>query len=87
MIDVGASQRMNAYAYANNNPATFSDPDGLFWGKLKKAVKKAGKVVKKAAKKVGKVAKKVVKKVHKVVKKVVKKTTRAVKKVVKKVAR
>ncbi|MEV7867978.1 RHS repeat-associated core domain-containing protein [Streptomyces sp. NPDC088124] len=91
MSDLGESQRMNAYAYANNNPVSFSDPDGLFWGKIKKAVKKAAKkvtkTVKKAVKKAAKKVKKAVKKVVKKVKKVVKKATRAVKKAVKKVAR
>ncbi|WP_051765897.1 RHS repeat-associated core domain-containing protein [Streptomyces sp. NRRL F-5135] len=91
MTDLGESQRMNAYAYANNNPATFSDPDGLFWGKIKKAVKKAAKkvtkTVKKVAKKAKKVVKKAVKKVVKTVKKVVKKATKVVKRAVKKVAR
>ncbi|MEW9531127.1 RHS repeat-associated core domain-containing protein [Microbispora sp. NPDC049125] len=29
LIDVADPQQMNGYAYANNNPATLSDPDGL----------------------------------------------------------
>lgn len=29
IIDPGDPQQMNGYAYANNNPTTFSDPDGL----------------------------------------------------------
>ncbi|MCW3819641.1 RHS repeat protein [Micromonospora sp. DR5-3] len=29
IMDVGDPQQMNAYAYSNNSPATFSDPDGL----------------------------------------------------------
>lgn len=87
LVDYTESQRMNPYAYANNNPVTFSDPDGLFFGKIKNAVKKgynkAKKAVKKTVKKVKKAVKKAVKKVKKVVKRVVKK----VKKVAKKVAR
>ncbi|MFJ2175322.1 RHS repeat-associated core domain-containing protein [Streptomyces sp. NPDC087851] len=87
MIDYSESQRMNAYAYANNNPASFSDPDGLFWGKLKKAAKKVAKKVTKTVKKAVKKTKKAVKKVVKTVKKVVKKVAKKVKRVVKKVAR
>ncbi|ALG08388.1 hypothetical protein AOZ06_17045 [Kibdelosporangium phytohabitans] len=30
-IEYTEPQQMNAYAYANNNPVTFSDPDGRFW--------------------------------------------------------
>lgn len=59
MVDRGESQRMNAYAYANNNPVAFSDPDGLFFGKIKNWVKKT---TKKAVKTVTNAAKKVVKK-------------------------
>ncbi|MFC5724576.1 RHS repeat domain-containing protein [Streptomyces gamaensis] len=80
MTDFGESQRMNAYAYANNNPVSFSDPDGLFFGKL---WNKAKKTAKKAVKKVTKVAKKVVK----TVKRVVKKTVRTVKKAARYVAK
>ncbi|WP_067140463.1 RHS repeat domain-containing protein [Microtetraspora malaysiensis] len=32
VIDNHDPQQMNGYAYANNNPITFSDPDGRFWG-------------------------------------------------------
>ncbi|MFC9427759.1 RHS repeat-associated core domain-containing protein [Streptomyces sp. NPDC056987] len=87
MTDVSESQRMNAYAYANNSPATFSDPDGLFWGKITKAVKKVAKKVTKKVKKAVKKVKKAVKKVAKKVTKVVKKAAKAVKKAAKKVAR
>ncbi|MFC0623016.1 polymorphic toxin-type HINT domain-containing protein [Kribbella deserti] len=31
LIDVDEPQAMNAYAYGNNNPNTFSDPSGLMW--------------------------------------------------------
>ncbi|WP_308405116.1 RHS repeat-associated core domain-containing protein [Streptomyces sp. B93] len=87
LVDYTESQRMNPYAYANNNPVSFSDPDGLFFGKIKNAIKKT---VKKVTKKVTKVVKKTVKKVKKAVKKVtkvVKKVAKKVKRVVKKVAR
>jgi RHS repeat-associated protein len=30
-IDFGEPQQLNAYSYANNNPITYSDPDGRFW--------------------------------------------------------
>ncbi|MFE7210083.1 RHS repeat domain-containing protein [Streptomyces sp. NPDC057611] len=91
MTDVGTSQRMNAYAYANNNPVTFSDPDGLFFGKIlgkvKSVAKKVAAPVIKTVKKVVKKTAAVVKKVVKTVKKVVKKTVQKVKQTVKKVAR
>ncbi|MFI6639249.1 RHS repeat domain-containing protein [Streptomyces sp. NPDC050504] len=87
MIDRGESQRMNAYAYANNNPVTFSDPDGLFFGKVKNFVKKTTKKVTKTVKKVAKKVVKATKKVVATVKKVVKKVAAKVKKVVKKVAK
>ncbi|MER6826634.1 RHS repeat-associated core domain-containing protein [Streptosporangium sp. NPDC000563] len=32
IIDPQDPQQMNGYAYANNNPVTFTDPDGKFWG-------------------------------------------------------
>jgi RHS repeat-associated protein len=32
IIDPHDPQQMNGYAYANNNPVTFTDPDGKFWG-------------------------------------------------------
>ncbi|MEW1723353.1 RHS repeat-associated core domain-containing protein [Streptomyces sp. NPDC093109] len=87
MIDMSESQRMNAYAYANNNPASFSDPDGLFWGKIKKAAKKVAKKVVKTTKKVANKTKRVVKKAVKTVKKVVKKVVKKTKAIAKKVAR
>ncbi|MFE9256304.1 RHS repeat domain-containing protein [Streptomyces sp. NPDC006879] len=94
MVDQGDSQRMNAYSYANNNPVTFSDPDGLFFGKLKNAFKKVTKKVTQTVKKVTKVVKKavatvksVVKKVTKTVKRVTKTVARAAKKVIKKTVR
>src|SRR5262249_10937643 len=34
-IDFKDPQQLNAYAYANNNPATISDPNGRAWGWLK----------------------------------------------------
>ncbi|WP_169982852.1 RHS repeat-associated core domain-containing protein [Microbispora sp. H10836] len=32
IIDPHDPQQMNGYAYAGNNPVTFTDPDGKFWG-------------------------------------------------------
>ncbi|WP_228447337.1 RHS repeat-associated core domain-containing protein [Streptomyces paludis] len=88
MSDMGESQRMNAYAYANNNPVTFSDPDGLsFFGKIKKAgkklAKKAGGAVKSAAKKTATVVKKAATKVTQVAKKAAKTVKSAAKTVAK----
>jgi len=40
-VDYEDPQRMNAFAYSNNSPLTFSDPDGEFFNKVKEA---AGKV-------------------------------------------
>ncbi|MFB8775602.1 RHS repeat-associated core domain-containing protein [Streptomyces broussonetiae] len=87
MIDHGTSQRMNAYAYANNSPVSFSDPDGLFFGKIKNFVKKTAKKVTKTVKKVVKKTKKIVKKAVKKVNRVVKRVAKTVKRAVKKVAR
>ncbi|MEV0645641.1 polymorphic toxin type 30 domain-containing protein [Phytomonospora sp. NPDC050363] len=42
-------QRMHPYAYANNNPVTFSDPEGLFWGAIAKAASSVGNAVASAA--------------------------------------
>ncbi|WP_045746605.1 RHS repeat-associated core domain-containing protein [Actinoplanes rectilineatus] len=44
-IDEYDPQRMHPYAYANNNPTTFSDPDGLFWGSIKNGLQKVGSAV------------------------------------------
>jgi RHS repeat-associated protein len=30
-VDIQEPQTLNAYAYGNNNPVTFSDPDGMSW--------------------------------------------------------
>lgn len=49
-IDEYDPQRLHAYAYANNNPVTFADPDGLFFGKLANAASKAVGSVASAAK-------------------------------------
>jgi RHS repeat-associated protein len=32
VVDVSDPQQMNSYAYANNSPETYSDPDGLWFG-------------------------------------------------------
>ena len=44
-VDEYDPQRLHAYAYANNNPVTFSDPDGLFWGAIKNGMQKAASSV------------------------------------------
>ncbi|MFB9363214.1 polymorphic toxin-type HINT domain-containing protein [Amorphoplanes nipponensis] len=44
-IDEFDPQRLHPYAYSNNNPATFSDPDGLFWGSIKNGLQKAASSV------------------------------------------
>jgi RHS repeat-associated protein len=49
-IDEYDPQRMHPFAYANNSPVTYADPDGLFFGKIKNAVKSAGNAVVNAAK-------------------------------------
>ncbi|MFB9367223.1 RHS repeat-associated core domain-containing protein [Kitasatospora albolonga] len=46
VIDPSDPQQLQGYLYANNSPLTFTDPDGLFWGSLKKAVSKAVNTVK-----------------------------------------
>ncbi|SEG20134.1 RHS repeat-associated core domain-containing protein [Nonomuraea solani] len=44
VIDPSDPQQMNAYAYANNNPATMTDPDGLrYFDSLKDRLKNAAK--------------------------------------------
>ncbi|MFG3643429.1 polymorphic toxin-type HINT domain-containing protein [Micromonospora sp. NPDC047762] len=43
-------QRMHPFAYANNNPVTFADPDGLFFGKIKNAASRAANAVANTAK-------------------------------------
>lgn len=52
IIDPLSSQQLNAYAYGNNSPITFSDPDGLKFkcGWCEKATKKIKKTFKKATK-------------------------------------
>ncbi|MFD3328696.1 polymorphic toxin-type HINT domain-containing protein [Streptomyces sp. NPDC058701] len=47
IIDPGDPQQLQGYLYANNSPMTFSDPDGLFWGKIKNGLKKVGNAVNK----------------------------------------
>ncbi|MFI5494719.1 RHS repeat-associated core domain-containing protein [Actinoplanes sp. NPDC051859] len=44
-VDEYDPQRLHAYAYSNNNPTTFSDPDGLFWGSIKNGLQKAASAV------------------------------------------
>nr|BFE51098.1 hypothetical protein GCM10017745_45250 [Saccharothrix mutabilis subsp. capreolus] len=44
LIDDKDPQQMHGYLYGNNNPLSFSDPDGLLWGWLKKAAKVVAKV-------------------------------------------
>ncbi|RSS73349.1 putative adhesin [Streptomyces sp. WAC06614] len=47
IIDPTDPQQLQGYLYANNSPMTFSDPDGLFWGALKKAAKSVGSAINK----------------------------------------
>ncbi|MEV1118192.1 RHS repeat-associated core domain-containing protein [Actinosynnema sp. NPDC049800] len=44
IIDEEDPQQLHGYLYSNNNPLTFSDPDGLLWGWVKKAAKVVTKV-------------------------------------------
>ena len=39
LVDFEDPQQANGYAYANNNPATFADPDGKFFGSIVHAFK------------------------------------------------
>ncbi|MFV2117301.1 LamG-like jellyroll fold domain-containing protein [Streptomyces sp. Act-28] len=82
MDPVPQSIEGNRYAYAAANPMTATDPNGHFWGWVKKTVKKATKKVKKAAKSAWKKTKKVVKKAAKVVRKAAKRIKRTVKRTV-----
>ncbi|NUT97537.1 MAG: hypothetical protein HOY78_36490 [Saccharothrix sp.] len=45
VIDEDDPQTLHGYLYANNNPFTFSDPDGLFWSSLLKKAAKVAEVV------------------------------------------
>ncbi|WP_415624319.1 RHS repeat-associated core domain-containing protein [Phytohabitans flavus] len=47
VIDTADPQQMNGYAYGNNNPLSFTDPDGRF--SIGGALKKAGNGIAKAA--------------------------------------
>ncbi len=49
-IDEHDPQRLHPYAYSNNNPTTFSDPDGLFWGAIKNGIQKTASAVANGAK-------------------------------------
>ncbi|MFE9747094.1 RHS repeat-associated core domain-containing protein [Saccharothrix saharensis] len=49
-IDFDEPQQLNAFAYANNNPVTYADPDGRFWVIVARVV--ATKVLVPVAKKV-----------------------------------
>ncbi|MBB1259520.1 RHS repeat domain-containing protein [Streptomyces alkaliterrae] len=89
LTDLGDTQRMNAYTYANNNPVTFSDDDGLFfkkyWKKAKKSVKRYYKKTRSYAKRTYTKAKKRYYSVKRVVKKKFKSVKRYAKVAYKKV--
>ncbi|MER5888737.1 RHS repeat-associated core domain-containing protein [Streptomyces sp. NPDC001941] len=87
VLDTSSPQQLNAYQYANNAPATLSDPSGTWWGqglwnKAKKKVSKAYHATKKWVKKkiVHPVVKKVKKLYHKYVPKKIQKIVHYVKK-------
>ncbi|MBE1876861.1 RHS repeat domain-containing protein [Myceligenerans pegani] len=50
LMDSQDAQQMNGYAYSNNNPTSASDPDGMFFGWLFKAIQNLVKAVKAALK-------------------------------------
>ncbi|MGX6608079.1 colicin E3/pyocin S6 family cytotoxin, partial [Micromonosporaceae bacterium Da 78-11] len=56
VIDAKDPQQLNAYAYGNNNPVTNSDPNGEFWGALKKAASAVASAASTAGNFVAKVA-------------------------------
>ncbi|MCX5205928.1 RHS repeat protein [Streptomyces sp. NBC_00237] len=87
VLDSSSPQQLNAYQYANNAPATLSDPEGLWWGSdlFNKAKKKVTRVVHKATNWVAKkivapVVKKAKQVYHKYVPKKIQKIVRSVKK-------
>ncbi|WP_246002089.1 RHS repeat-associated core domain-containing protein [Allorhizocola rhizosphaerae] len=45
LVDFEDPQQANGYAYANNNPATFADPDGKFFGSVVNAFKTVARTV------------------------------------------
>ncbi|WP_018348497.1 RHS repeat-associated core domain-containing protein [Longispora albida] len=45
IIDEEDPQQLHGYLYSNNNPLTYSDPDGLFWKSFLKTVAKVGEVL------------------------------------------
>ncbi|WP_309113162.1 polymorphic toxin-type HINT domain-containing protein [Saccharothrix sp.] len=44
VIDEEDPQSLHGYLYANNNPYTYTDPDGLFWSNVLKKVAKVAEV-------------------------------------------
>ncbi|WP_285762092.1 RHS repeat-associated core domain-containing protein, partial [Nocardiopsis ansamitocini] len=77
ILDFDDAQQINGYIYANNNPMTYTDPDGLFW---KSVWKKAKSTAKSAYKKTKKTVKSAYKKTKKTVKSAYRSTKRFVKK-------
>ncbi|MEY7971696.1 RHS repeat domain-containing protein [Saccharomonospora xinjiangensis] len=46
LMDVTDPQQVHGYSYSNNNPITYSDPSGLFFGWFKKVASTISKVIK-----------------------------------------
>ncbi len=53
MLNPWVPAQFNAYVYSGNNPVTWSDPSGLFWGEFGNFLKDVGRNMGNAAKEVG----------------------------------